>query len=76
MSGTSRFNFTKTSLLALPAAAAGPRVTHYDSKTRGLTLVVTTAGVKTFYVRRKIDRTGSQALAASCKVRRVFRCVT
>ena len=55
MSATSRFNFTKTSLLALPVATPGPRATHYDSKTRGLTLVVTTAGVKTFYVRRKID---------------------
>jgi hypothetical protein len=55
MSATSRFNFTKTNLIALPNAAPGRRDTHFDTRTRGLMLLVTAAGRKAFYVRRKID---------------------
>ena len=55
MNRTSRFNFTKTSLAALPAAVRGRRVTYFDTRTRGLTVVVTAAGRKTFYLRRKVD---------------------
>ena len=55
MSATSRFNFTKTNLVALPNAAQGRRDTHFDTRTRGLMLLVTAAGRKAFYVRRKID---------------------
>ena len=55
MSRTSRFNFTKTSLAALPNAAAGSRAAHFDTRTRGLTMVVTAAGRKTFYLRRKVE---------------------
>ena len=49
-----RINFTKTALAALPAAPSGRRVAYFDSRTRGLMLLVTAAGVKTFYVRRKM----------------------
>jgi integrase len=52
-----RLAFTKTALLALPAPAAG-RVTYTDSKTPGLELRVTAAGIRTFYVRRRIRGTG------------------
>jgi integrase len=55
MTTTSRLNFTKTALAALPPAAPGTRSTYFDSKTRGLMLLVTPAGKKTFYVRRKIQ---------------------
>jgi hypothetical protein len=49
-----RINFTKTTLAALPAAAPGGRVAYFDGRTRGLMLLVTAAGIKTFYVRRKL----------------------
>jgi hypothetical protein len=54
MSDTIRFNFTKTALVALAAPPANRRATYWDSKTRGLMLLVTAGGVKTFYVRRKL----------------------
>lgn len=54
MSHTSRFNFTKTSLAALPNAAPGSRDTHFDTRTRGLMVLVTPSGRKAFYVRRKV----------------------
>jgi hypothetical protein len=50
---SSRINFTKAALLALPTPSAGKRATYYDSKTRGLNIVVTDSGTKTFYLRRK-----------------------
>ena len=55
MSQTATLNFTKTILAALTAAPSGRRATYGDSKTRGLVLLVTTSGVKTFYVRRKLN---------------------
>ncbi len=55
MSVTSRFNFTKTGVAALPGAAPGRRDTHFDTRTRGLMVVVTPGGTKTFYVRRKVN---------------------
>lgn len=53
-SESNRINFTKATLLALPTPAPGKRATYYDTKTRGLNLVVTDAGTKTFYLRRKL----------------------
>jgi hypothetical protein len=55
MSWTTRFNFTKTALAALAAPPAGRRAIYWDTKTRGLMLLVTAGGVKTFYVRRKLS---------------------
>jgi integrase len=55
MSCTTRFNFTKTALAALAAPPADRRATYWDSKTRGLMLLVTAGGTKTFYVRRKLS---------------------
>ncbi len=55
MATTSRLNFTKTALAALPPAAPGTRRACFDTKTRGLTLLVTPTGRKSFYVRRKIE---------------------
>ena len=55
MSHTSRFNFTKSALVALPSAAPGRRDAHFDTRVRGLMLLVTAAGRKGFYVRRKIQ---------------------
>ena len=49
MTSTNRFPFTKTKLEALPAPVGG-RVYHRDNKTEGLTVCVTPAGTKTFYV--------------------------
>ncbi len=49
MTQTNRFPFTKTRLEALPVPV-GSRVYHRDAKTEGLTICVTPAGTKTFYL--------------------------
>jgi integrase len=54
MSKETRINFTKTTLIALPTPATGQRVTYHDSKTPGLQVRVTSNGVKTFCVFRKV----------------------
>ncbi|TMH32600.1 MAG: site-specific integrase [Betaproteobacteria bacterium] len=54
LSRATHINFTKTAIAALPAVAAEQRATYYDVKTRGLVILVTPRGAKTFYVRRKI----------------------
>jgi hypothetical protein len=48
-----RINFTKAALAALPTAAPGQRYSVYDHRRRGLCLLTTSRGVKTFYVLRK-----------------------
>lgn len=53
MADNTRFNFTKTALLALPTPTAG-RATYHDVKTPGLQLRVTQTGVKTFSVFRRV----------------------
>jgi len=53
MSGNT-FNFTKANLDALPIPATGERVVFHDAKAKGLQVRVTSAGVKTFSVRRRI----------------------
>lgn len=49
-----RFNFTKPAIDALPLPEKGKRAYHYDAKTRGLCIGVTSTGVKTFFLYRKI----------------------
>lgn len=48
------FNFTKASLDSLPSPVPGLRVVFHDAKAKGLQLRVTSTGVKTFSVRRRI----------------------
>src|SRR5262245_24400042 len=55
MSMTSaRINFTKAAIQALPIPAHGNRAVYHDTQTRGLHVIVTDRGVKTYYVRRKL----------------------
>lgn len=57
MSEDTRINFTKASLNALPTPALGQRATYHDTKTLGLQVRVTSSGVKTFCVFRKVNGT-------------------
>ncbi|MGZ8243981.1 tyrosine-type recombinase/integrase, partial [Methylomagnum sp.] len=54
MSEDTRINFTKASLSALASPAPGQRATYHDIKTPGLQVRVTSTGVKTFCVFRKV----------------------
>jgi Arm DNA-binding domain len=47
-------NFTKASLDALPLAPIGGRVAYHDAKTTGLQIRITSTGVKTFSVYRRL----------------------
>ena len=49
-----KINFTKAAIRDLPTPPQGRRATYYDTKTRGLNIIVTDSGTKTFYVRRKL----------------------
>src|ERR1700757_4026482 len=50
-----KINFTKKKIAAIePPDDGQQQVRYYDTQTRGLFLLVTAAGTKTFYVRRKI----------------------
>jgi integrase len=49
-----KINFTKAALDALHFPAAGQRVAYHDAKTNGLQIRVTSTGVKTFCVFRRI----------------------
>jgi len=51
----SNFNFTKKSLDALPLPEKGKRLYVYDTKVRGLELMVTEQGSKSFKVYRKLN---------------------
>ncbi|CAL1241920.1 tyrosine-type recombinase/integrase [Candidatus Methylocalor cossyra] len=55
MSDETAFNFTKRAIDALPLPAAGQRATYRDTKTPGLQLRITSAGVKTFVVFRRVN---------------------
>ncbi|BBB23864.1 phage integrase family protein [Isorropodon fossajaponicum endosymbiont JTNG4] len=50
-----RFNFTKKRLDDLPNSSQGRRDMYYDSKVIGLSLRVTARGVKSFFVRKRVD---------------------
>lgn len=47
-------NFTKANLDALPIPAVGQRSVFHDAKAKGLQVRVTSTGVKTFSIRRRI----------------------
>ncbi|MGA7950759.1 MAG: tyrosine-type recombinase/integrase [Thiobacillaceae bacterium] len=49
-----RFNFTKEALTSLPLPAGGQRAIYHDAKTTGLQLRVTSTGVRTFSLYRRI----------------------
>lgn len=51
-----KISFTKLNLDNLPIPAAGQRTTYYDNKVNGLQIRVTSSGVKTFCVFRRIKR--------------------
>ena len=49
-----RFNFTKEALTSLPLPAGGQRAIYHDAKTTGLQIRVTSTGVRTFSLYRRI----------------------
>lgn len=49
-----KINFTKAVLDGLPSPAAGQRATYLDAKTNGLQIRVTSYGVKTFCIFRRV----------------------
>lgn len=51
----SKINFTKTAINGLPLPESGKRAEYWDSKTPGLAVRVTSAGVKSFTVLRRVD---------------------
>jgi len=55
-----RFNFTKPAIAALPPAAKGKRDWYRDEKVRGLYLMVTAAGARSFYGVRWIEEKTEQ----------------
>ena len=60
MDDSTRFQFNKERILALPTPATGTRATYYDTKTTGLQLRVTPAGVKTFSMYRRTKGGGPE----------------
>lgn len=50
-----RFNFTKPAIDALPLPEKGKRAYYYEPKTRGFCVGVTSGGIKTFFLYRKIN---------------------
>src|SRR5690349_18916208 len=55
---TNKINFTKATIDALPLPAQGGRAEYWDTKTSGLQVRLTSAGVRTFYVRRRVKGGG------------------
>jgi integrase len=53
---TNRINFTKAVIDDLPIPSPGSRDTYHDSKTAGLQLRITSAGIITFSLYRRIKR--------------------
>ena len=51
---TRRVKFTKAAILKLPTPASG-RVYHYDAGQPGLTVCVSSAGSRTFYVYKWVN---------------------
>ena len=47
-----KFNFTKQSLFALKPLE-GERLVYHDTREKGLSLYITSSGIKTFYIRKK-----------------------
>ena len=57
-----RFPFSKERLLALPLPAAGTRAAYHDTKAPGLQLRVTSTGVKTFSMYRRMKGGGPERI--------------
>ncbi len=51
---TTKFNFTKAAIEALPTPDAGKRTEYWDAKQLGLQIRITATGAKTYYVKRRI----------------------
>jgi len=51
---TTKFNFTKTAIEALPTPDTGKRTEYWDAKQLGLQIRITATGSKTYYVKRRI----------------------
>jgi integrase len=49
-----KINFTRAAIDSLPLPEQGKRAEYWDTKTAGLQVRVTSSGVRTFYVRRRI----------------------
>jgi integrase len=49
-----RVNFTKAAIAAIPPAPAGRRMVYHDTQIRGLQLIVTERGAKSFYFYKRI----------------------
>lgn len=62
MSQPDVFKFTKTTLAALPTPAKGKRVTLKDTEVKGLILIVTATGHKSFYLRKNINKVTERIL--------------
>ena len=54
MTETTQLSFTDTRVSELPAPTNKARAVYHDSKTPGLTLVITTHGTRSFYFQRRI----------------------
>lgn len=50
-----QINFTKKTIEALPSPTKSVRAYYHDAKETGLSISVTRAGSKTFFVRKRID---------------------
>ena len=59
-----KFNFTKDALSSLPIPASEQRKVYHDAKTTGLQLRVTSTGIKTFSVFRRVPASFQSAFAA------------
>ena len=60
---TQRINFTRAALDALPLPAEGKRAQVHDARVKGLQLRITSNGVKTFVVFRRIKGGRPQRVA-------------
>src|SRR3954466_7944271 len=56
MTQDNRFSFTDARIAELQPSEAKARTIYHDSKTPGLTVVITRAGTKSFYFQRRICR--------------------
>lgn len=61
---TNSFNFTKASINALPIPSKGVEVYH-DTKEKGLRLYITSTGVITFFIRKRINRRDERIILGS-----------
>jgi integrase len=57
-----KLNFTKAAIEALPTPAAGQRAEYIDTKQSGLRLRVTSSGIKTFCVLKRIRGAGMERI--------------